>query len=120
MAPTIIIRPDGSPWVALGTPGGVTIPSTLVQVVVNLIDYKMPLRDAIEYPRIHDAFVPEQIDAEPGAVVFDVGQKLTELGYKLNPKLRAQGDIHAVAIEEKTNMRQGWSDGRRGGHASGY
>ena len=120
MAPTIVIRPDGSPWVALGTPGGVTIPSTLVQVLVNLIDYKMPLRDAIEYPRIHDQFVPDRIEAEPGAVVFDVGRKLTELGYQLNPKLRAQGDIHAVAIEEKTNMRQGWSDGRRGGHAAGY
>lgn len=120
MAPTIVIRADGSPWVALGTPGGITIPSTLVQVLVNLIDYKMPLRDAIEYPRIHDAFVPDQIDAEPGAVVFDVGKKLVELGYRLNPKLRAQGDIHAVAIEEKTGMRLGWSDGRRGGHAAGY
>lgn len=120
MAPTIVIRPDGSPWVALGTPGGVTIPSTLVQVLVNLIDYKMPLRDAIEYPRIHDQFVPDRIEAEPGAVVFDVGRRLMELGYSLNPKLRAQGDIHAVAIEEKTNMRQGWSDGRRGGHAAGY
>jgi gamma-glutamyltranspeptidase len=49
-----------------------------------------------------------------------VAQKLTEAGYQINPKLRAQGDVHAVAIEEKTNMRQGWSDGRRGGHAKGY
>jgi gamma-glutamyltranspeptidase/glutathione hydrolase len=120
MAPTIVIRPDGTPWLALGTPGGVTIPSTLLQVLVNLIDYKMPLRDAIEYPRIHDQLAPDRIDAEPGAIVRDVAQKLTEAGYQINPKLRAQGDVHAVAIEEKTNMRQGWSDGRRGGHAKGY
>ena len=39
MAPAIVIRPDGSPWLAPGTPGGVTIPSTLLQVLVNLIDY---------------------------------------------------------------------------------
>jgi gamma-glutamyltranspeptidase/glutathione hydrolase len=120
MAPTIVIRPNGSPWLALGTPGGVTIPSTLLQVLVNLIDYKMPLRDAIEYPRIHDQLSPDRIDAEPGAIVRDVAQKLTEAGYQINPRLRAQGDVHAVAIEEKTNMRQGWSDGRRGGHAKGY
>jgi len=120
MSPTIILRPDGSPWVALGTPGGATIPSTLIQVVTNLIDYKMPLRDAIEFPRIHEQFSPDRVDAEPGAVVLDVAEKLTSLGYRFNPKLRAQGDVHAVAIEEKTGMRQGWSDGRRGGHAAGY
>ncbi|MES1257245.1 MAG: gamma-glutamyltransferase [Acidobacteriota bacterium] len=120
MAPTIVMRPDGSPWLALGTPGGVTIPSTLLQVLVNLIDYKMPLRDAIEYPRIHDQFPQDRIEAEPGAIVRDVAEKLLEFGYRLNPRLRSQGDVHAVAIEPKTGMRQGWSDGRRGGHAKGY
>ena len=120
MAPTIVMRADGTPWVALGSPGGVTIASTLMQVAVNLIDYKMPLRDAIEYPRIHNGFAPDQIDAEPGALVFDVASQLKSLGYKLNPRLRSQGDVEAVLIEEKTGMRQGWSDGRRGGRAAGY
>jgi gamma-glutamyltranspeptidase/glutathione hydrolase len=120
MSPAIMIRPDGTPWVAFGTPGGATIPSTLVQIVVNLVDYKMPLRDAIEYPRIHDAFSPDRIEAEPGAIVRDVAEKLTALGYQIDKRLRSQGDVHAVAIEEKTGMRLGWSDGRRGGRAGGY
>ncbi|MCU0246700.1 MAG: gamma-glutamyltransferase, partial [Bryobacter sp.] len=51
MSPTLILKPDGSPWVALGTPGAATIPSTIFQVVSNLIDFKMSLRDAIEFPR---------------------------------------------------------------------
>lgn len=120
MAPTIVLRPDGASWLAFGTPGGVTIPGTLMQVLVNLIDYKMPLRDAIEYPRIHDAFSPDRIEAEPGAIVFDVAERLRDLGYVIDRRVRSQGDIHGVLIEEKTGMRQGWSDGRRGGHAGGY
>ena len=120
MSPSILLRPDGSPWVAFGTPGGVTIPSTLLQIVLNLVDYKMPLRDAIEYPRFHEGFSPDRIEAEPGALVRDVAQKLTTGGYQIDKRLRSQGDVHAVAIEEKTGMRLGWSDGRRGGRAGGY
>jgi gamma-glutamyltranspeptidase len=60
------------------------------------------------------------VDAEPGALVFDVAEKLKALGHTLNPVLRAQGDVHAVAIEEGSGWRIGLSDGRRGGRAVGY
>lgn len=120
MAPTIIARPDGTPWVAFGTPGGATIPSTLFQIVTNIIDFKMSLRDALEFPRIHFDLVANRIDAEPAALVFDVAERLTQMGHTLNPKLRSQGDVQAVMIEEATNWRVGWSDGRRGGSVKGY
>ena len=114
---TIVLRPDGKPWVALGSPGGATIPSTVVQVIVNLIDYRMSLRDAVEFPRIH--YESDRVAAEPGALVFDVAEKLTRFGHKLNPRFRSQGDVDAVMIEEG-GWRAGWSDGRRGGRALGY
>lgn len=115
---TIVLRPDGTPWLALGSPGGSTIPSTVIQVIVNLIDYRMSLRDAIEYPRIH--YESDRVAAEPGALVFEVAEKLKALGHTLNPKLRSQGDVDAVMIEEGSGWRAGWSDGRRGGRALGY
>ncbi|MBL8176311.1 MAG: gamma-glutamyltransferase [Bryobacterales bacterium] len=118
MAPTIVLHPDRSPWVALGTPGGGTIPSTIAQVIVNLIDFKMSLRDAVEFPRVH--FQGSQVDSEPAGLVFDVAEKLRAMGHKLNPKLRSQGDVSAIAIEEKTGWRVGWADGRRGGIVKGY
>ena len=118
MAPTIITKPDGTPWVAFGTPGGATIPSTLFQIVTNIIDFKMSLRDALEFPRIHFDLAPNRIDAEPAALVFDVAERLTQMGHTLNPKLRSQGDVQAVMIEE--GWRVGWSDGRRGGAVKGY
>ena len=120
MTPTIVLRQDGSPWFALGSPGASTIPNTVLQVIVNIIDYKMSLRDAIEYPRIHQSFLPDRVDAEPGALVQDVGDKLRAMGHVLNPRLRSQGDVHAVMIDPDSGWRLGWSDGRRGGRALGF
>ncbi len=120
MTPVIVLNQDNSPWFALGSPGSQTIPNSVLQVIVNLIDFKMSLRDAVEYPRIHHQYLPDRVDAEPGAMVLDVAEKLRAMGHALNPKLRSQGDIHAVAVEPGTGWRIGWSDGRRGGRALGY
>jgi gamma-glutamyltranspeptidase/glutathione hydrolase len=120
MTPTIVLHSDGSPWFALGSPGSMTIPNTVFQVIVNIVDSKMSLRDAVEYPRIHHQYLPDRVDAEPGALVFDVAEKLKSYGDTINPKLRSQGDVHAVMVEEGSGWRLGWSDGRRGGRAVGY
>lgn len=120
MSPVLVLNKDSSPWVALGSPGSQTIPNTVLQVITNMIDFKMSLRDAIDYPRIHHQGTPDRIDAEPAALVTEVAAKLKEMGHRINPALRSQGDVHAVAVEPKTNMRLGWSDGRRGGKAIGY
>jgi gamma-glutamyltranspeptidase/glutathione hydrolase len=120
MTPTIVLHADGSPWFALGSPGSATIPNTVFQVIVNIVDSKMSLRDAIEFPRIHHQNLPDRVDAEPAALIFDVAAKLESFGHQINPKLRSQGDVHAVMVEEGTGWRLGWSDGRRGGRAAGY
>lgn len=119
MTPTIVLYPNGKPWVALGSPGSATIPNTVLQTIVNLIDYRMSLRDAIEFPRIHHQYRPDQIDMEPAGLIKDVAEKLGALGHRVNPKTRSQGDVHAVAVAED-GWRLGWSDGRRGGRAAGY
>ncbi|HEY0265026.1 MAG TPA: gamma-glutamyltransferase [Granulicella sp.] len=120
LAPTILLHPDGTPWAAFGSPGSATIPSTVVQIVNNLVDFKMSLRDAVEYPRIHFDLRKNEVEAEPGALVTDVADRLKAMGYKLDPKLRSQGDVNAVEIEDSTGWRVGSSDGRRGGAAEGY
>jgi len=119
MTPTLLLYPNGSPWLALGSPGSATIPNTVLQVIINLIDYKMSLRDAIEFPRIHHQNRPDRIDAEPAALIQDAAEKVQSFGHTLNPKLRSQGDVHAAGIAID-GWRIGWSDGRRGGRAIGY
>ncbi|MDX2267320.1 MAG: gamma-glutamyltransferase [Bryobacter sp.] len=124
MTPTIVLRKDNSAWFALGSPGAATIPNTLVQIITNIIDFKMSLRDAIEYPRMHHQYSPDRIEAEPGAIPFEVAEKLRSLGHTLSNRYRSQGDVHAVWMEEASGTergwRQGWSDGRRGGKVMGY
>lgn len=120
MSPTVVLTKDNKPWFALGSPGGATIPNTLVEVITNIIDFKMSLRDAIEYPRVHHQYLPDRIEAEPGAIPYDVAQKLRGYGQILSNRYRSQGDVHAVMLEEKTGWRLGWSDGRRGGKVLGY
>lgn len=120
MAPVVVLDRAGGPWFALGSPGALTIANTVMQVIVNILDYKMSLRDAIEFPRIHHQHVPDRVDAEPGALPSDVAERLRSMGHTLNPRLRSQGDVHAVMIEPGSGWRLGWSDGRRGGRALGY
>jgi gamma-glutamyltranspeptidase/glutathione hydrolase len=119
MTPAVVVYPDGRPFVALGSPGAATIPNTVLQTLVNLIDYRMSLRDAIEFPRIHHQYNPDRIDVEPAGLIVDVAERLRSFGHNINPKTRSQGDVHAVAIAED-GWRLGWSDGRRGGRALGY
>ena len=118
MSPTIVLRPGGELFFSLGTPGGATIPSTLLQVITNIVDFKMSLRDALEYPRIHAA--TNVVEAEPGALVYDVAERLKQMGHSLNPALRSQGDVQAILLEEPNQWRVAWSDGRRGGAVKGY
>ncbi|MBM3760751.1 MAG: gamma-glutamyltransferase [Acidobacteria bacterium] len=120
MTPTVVLTKERKPWFALGSPGGATIPNTLVEVITNIIDFKMSLRDAIEYPRIHHQYLPDRIEAEPGAIAFEVAEKLKGYGQILSNRYRSQGDVHAVMLEEKTGWRLGWSDGRRGGKVMSY
>jgi gamma-glutamyltranspeptidase/glutathione hydrolase len=120
MTPTIVLHPDGSAWFALGSPGSATIPNTVFQVIVNIVDSKMSLRDAIEFPRIHHQGQPDRVDSEPAGLIYDVAETLKSFGHKINPNLRSQGDVHAIMVEDGTGWRLGWSDGRRGGHARGY
>jgi len=72
------------------------------------------------FPRIHHQYMPDRVDAEPAALIYDVAQKLVSFGHTVNPKLRSQGDVHAVMTEDGTGWRLEWSDGRRGGRAVGY
>jgi gamma-glutamyltranspeptidase/glutathione hydrolase len=114
------LHADGSPWFALGSPGSATIPNTVFQVIVNIVDSKMSLRDAVEFPRIPHQYQPDRVDAEPAALIYDAAEKLQLFGHTVNPRLRSQGNVHAVMVEDGSGGRLGWSDGRRGGRAVGY
>ena len=120
MTPTIVLRKDGSLWFTIGSPGGPTIINTVLCVITNVIDYEMNIQQAIDFPRIHHQWLPDELVGEPVGVSGDTQKALTARGHKL-AKLRYLGDAEGIMIEEKTGVRLGATDPRRSdGLAIGY
>ena len=81
MTPTIVAK-DGKALLVTGSPGGSTIITTTLQVVVNVIDHNMNLSDAVASPRVHHQWQPDRIVHEPFAFSPDTLTRLTQLGHK--------------------------------------
>ncbi|MBI3672133.1 MAG: gamma-glutamyltransferase [Rhizobiales bacterium] len=82
MSPTIVTK-DGKTFMVLGSPGGSRIITIVVQVIVNVVDYGMNIQEAVDAPRIHHQWLPDQISAEPFALSPDTKSILTGMGYKI-------------------------------------
>lgn len=120
MTPTIVLRKDGSLWFTVGSPGGPTIINTVLCIITNVIDYEMNIQQAIDAPRIHHQWLPDELVGEPSGFSSDTQRALTSRGHTLG-KLRYLGDAEGIMIEEKTKMRLGATDPRRSdGLAVGY
>ena len=120
MTPTFVLRKDGSLWFTVGSPGGPTIINTVLDVITNVIDYNMNIQQAIDAPRIHHQWLPDELVAEPYGLSGDTQKALVARGHKL-AKPRYLGDCEGIMIEEKTGMRLGATDPRRSdGLAVGY
>jgi gamma-glutamyltranspeptidase / glutathione hydrolase len=120
MTPTFVLRKDGSLWFTVGSPGGPTIINTVLDVITNVIDYGMNIQQAIDAPRIHHQWLPDELVFEPYGLSGDTQNALLARGHKF-AKPRYLGDAEGIMIEEKTGMRLGATDPRRSdGLAVGY
>src|SRR5262244_652083 len=118
MTPTIVLK-DGKLWFAVGSPGGPTIINTVAQVIINIVDHGMNIQQAIDWPRVHHQWMPDQIAYEPFGLAPDVINRLKSMGHQFaNP--RYMGDAEGVMIEDKTDVRLGASDPRSDGKSIGY
>ncbi len=115
MSPTIVVK-NGKPILAVGGSGGPTIITGVLQVVLDVVDYHMEPRAAVDLPRIHEQGVPDVVLIEQ-AMPAAARTALSEMGYKIRvvPMLGAVG---AITIEPG-NLR-GAGDPRKGGMAAGY
>lgn len=119
MTPTIVLK-DGKVWFAVGSPGGPTIINTVLQVVVNVIDFGMNIQQAIDAPRFHHQWMPDRISFEPLGINRDTRTALEKMGHVFAEKPGNMGDAEGVMIDLKTGMRLGASDPRSGGVPVGY
>lgn len=116
MTPTIVLK-DGKPYLVLGSPGGTTIINAVLEVLLNVIDFDMPLAQAVMAGRIHHQWVPDEVFYEKSALVYDVQQSLIARGYKLVPRDQI-GEVQAILVTP--SGYEGVADPRGAGTAEGY
>jgi gamma-glutamyltranspeptidase/glutathione hydrolase len=118
MTPTIVLK-DGQLFLVLGSPGGPTIINTVLQTVLNVIDYRMTIQEAVDAPRMHHQWIPDKLTLERTGFAQDVQDGLKSRGHTLAVR-GTIGDCQAIMIEPKTGVRLGAADPRNDGLALGY
>jgi gamma-glutamyltranspeptidase/glutathione hydrolase len=117
MAPTLVEK-DGRVVLVLGSPGGSRIITTVLETIMNIIDYKMGPQEAVDAPRLHHQWRPEAVYFERSGLAPEIIKPLAELGYKLIEQ-RPWGAVQLIQIDN--GRLYGASDSRRpAGAAVGY
>ena len=118
MTPTIVTH-DGRTVLVVGSPGGSRIITTVLQVVLNVLEFKMGVQEAVDSPRFHHQWSPDEVVIEDRAFPADVVTALTALGHQMRTT-SDMGDVQAIAVDPATGVRLGASDPRHDGAAVGY
>src|SRR3954465_8904650 len=99
MAPTLVLQ-GGDPVLVLGTPGGDTIPGTIVQVLRHVLDHGESLASAVDAPRFHQALMPDEARYEPrNAPPAAVLRALKGLGHVIKRGRAGIGDANEILIQ---------------------
>ncbi len=119
MTPTIIAK-DGKLVAVIGSPGGRTIINTVLNVALDIMEFGMPIQDAVNAPRMHHQWLPDQLTIEADGATPAVVTQLEAMGHKVRVQGR-QGSVHAIGLDPATGKRVGAPDKRDGdGSAAGH
>jgi len=120
MTPTVILK-DGKVYMITGSPGGRTIINTVLNVIINVIDFNMPIQDAIDAPRIDHEWMPDLLSLEKQGLPIELIESLIAMGHTIKESSPwKQGDAHSILIDPKTGLYYGAADSRSKGSAIGY
>ncbi len=115
MAPTLVSR-GGAPVLLLGSPGGDSIPSTIVQVLRHVVDHGESLAVAVEAPRLHQSLMPDELRYEPNnAPNAALLRELRRLGHRLKKSRAAIGDANEILVQD--GVAYAYADSRERGLA---
>jgi gamma-glutamyltranspeptidase / glutathione hydrolase len=118
MTPSFVTK-DGKLFLVIGSPGGPTIINTVLQVVLNVIDFGFTIQEAIDAPRFHHQYLPDELRLEKRGWVRDVITALENRGH--TTVLRGfMGDAQGIQLDPQTGILWGASDPRGDGLALGY
>jgi gamma-glutamyltranspeptidase/glutathione hydrolase len=118
MAPTIVTK-DGKLFLVLGSPGGPRIITTVANILMGVVDYGLDIQQAVNAPRFHHQWQPDQIYAEDVGISPDTLKLLEARGHKIKQE-SYWSDGECIAVDPRTGELLGASDGRNGGKAVGF
>lgn len=119
MTPTIVAR-GGRVFLVTGSPGSQAIPHTVLEIIVNVVDFHMPIQEAVEATRFSHQWFPDQITFERPEDLLEAMQKLKKMGHKIvRTGPFPQGDAHTILVV-KPHCYIGVADDRLNGRAAGY
>ena len=119
MTPTIVAK-DGRLFMVTGSPGGRTIINTVLQTIVNVIDFEMNVQEAVDAPRFHHQWLPDRIRHERRGLSPDTIALLESRGHRVGVGA-SQGAAQAIRYDDVTDLLEGAPDRRRSGStALGY
>ena len=110
-SPTIVVK-DGQVRLVTGSPGGRTIPNTTLWVILNVLEFGMSPRDAVDAPRTHHQWFPDRLWLEGSSWSAETRESLRKMGHFVGSE-SIQGDAHTIALDPKTGKRIGVADPRR-------
>lgn len=119
MTPSIVLRKDGTLWFALGAAGGPRIITAVLQSIINVIDHDMDIQAALDSPRIHHQWMPDELLSEPYGMSPDTRRILESYGQKFSATTPTLARGTGIMIDEK-GIRLGAVDSRGAGAAFGY
>ena len=116
MTPTIVLK-NNKPFLILGTPGGSTIITTVFQNILNVVTHNMNIKEAVDAPRFHSQWLPDQIDYEKNSLSKKTANQLERLGHKTE-KRGYIGEANGIMIDG--GLFLGGADKRGENSAAGY
>ncbi|MEO8591080.1 MAG: gamma-glutamyltransferase [Flavobacteriales bacterium] len=117
MAPTIVVR-GGELFMVLGTPGGSTIPTSVFQVFLDVVDHGMGIQEAVSAPRFHHQWLPDLLFMEAGAFSAGDSAELARMGHRLRSRAPI-GRVDAIRVLPDGRL-EGGADPRGDDSADGY
>jgi gamma-glutamyltranspeptidase/glutathione hydrolase len=121
MTPTIILK-DDKVFLITGSPGGRTIINTVLNVVINVLEFKMDIQDAVDAARMDHEWMPDVLRIEGRGISEKLISSLRALGHSFgkNPEKWRQGDAHSIFVDPRSGLYYGAADRRSEGVAIGY